>query len=400
MSPSAGAPRADEPLEEQVAVLASFGRDAAVVRATLAQGGLASTLIRDLHALVERVRTGVGAVLITEESLNPAQLPALTSVLIEQPSWSQVPVLLLLASEQGSSGETARALAALHRVSSVVVLQRPVAAITLVTAAQSAIHARRRQYEVRELIERERVAREQAETATRVKDQFLATVSHELRTPVSALLIWARLLEAGRITPDQAPNAITNIRRAAEAQSLLIEDLLDVSRMSTGKLRLAAEPQALTPVLQAAVDVVRPMADAKGVGLDVHHETASDRVLIDRDRIQQVVWNLLSNAVKFTPRSGRVCVRLEDEPHSLRLVVTDTGEGIDPALLPQVFERFRQGDTSESRRQGGLGLGLTIVHQLVELHGGTIDVESPGKHQGSTFTLRLPRIGSEPAPAS
>lgn len=380
-----------EPFGQHVAVLAPFGRDAGVLSQILRQAGVEATLAHDLVELAAQLREGRGAALLTEEALGPLGFDRLVAMLGEQAPWSELPVLLLLASDGASRPEpAARAVAALIATGSVTVLQRPLASITLTSAVQSALRARRRQYEVRELLARERAAREQAQEATRMKDEFLASVSHELRTPLSAILIWAHLLEAGRLDAEKARHASRAIASGAEVQSRLIEDLLDVSRMLSGKLRLELRPQRLEPIVQAAAEVVRPTADVKGVRFFVSVEDCGEQVLVDAERAQQIFWNLLSNAVKFTPRGGQVELSLRAEPECLAVVVADTGEGIAPEILPHIFERFRQAEAAPQRRHGGLGLGLSIVQHLVELHGGSIRASSEGPGRGSRFVVRLP----------
>jgi signal transduction histidine kinase len=374
--------------DDRVVVLAPIGRDAFVVARTLAVVEIGCVTSPTFIDLIDRMREGAGALLVTEEALCPGAVELLAA-LAEQPSWSDVPIVLLLAADEDGARKPTPAMSALALASNVTALHRPVPAVTIVTAVQASLRARRRQYEVRDLLASERRAREQAEAATRVKDEFLATVSHELRTPISAILIWSQLLEAGRLSGEQALHAMHAITTSAQAHSRLIEDLLDVSRMLMGKLRLAVEARALQPIVQAALDVVRPTADAKGVRLDAQLDSA-DLVLIDPDRGQQILWNLLSNAVKFTPAGGVVSVELARDRDEVTVTVADTGEGISPEFLPHVFERFRQADPKSSRRQSGLGLGLPIVQQLVELHGGTIEAASPGRGLGATFTVRLP----------
>jgi signal transduction histidine kinase len=381
-----------------VIVLAPFGRDAAVVSQTLSGGGMSALRARDMSELSVHVRSGAGAALLTQEALGTAGVGELLALLAEQPAWSDLPVFLLVASEPSQRRTTPDHLLAMQSGRNVTVIQRPLPSITLVTTLQSALRARRRQYEVRDLLTRERLAREQAETATRIKDEFLATVSHELRTPLGGILIWAQLLEAGRLTQEQAQQAVRSIVTGAEAQSRLIEDLLDVSRMLTGKLRLDVQPHRIGPIVQAAVDVVRSMADAKGVQLVAQLAAAPELCLVDADRAQQICWNLLSNAVKFTPAGGSVSLSLTREPAHVVLRVADTGQGISPEFLPHVFESFRQMDAAQTRRHGGLGLGLSIVRQLAELHGGTVQAQSAGAGKGATFTLRLP-VPPRPLPA-
>ncbi len=240
------------------------------------------------------------------------------------------------------------------------------------------------------LLERETAARQEAEKANRLKDDFLATLSHELRTPLNAIVGWATILRSQPGDPALAQRAVTVIERNARIQKQLIEDILDVSRVVTGKLRLVVGPVDLGAVVEAALESVRPSAQAKQIALEVSCPPDLGPLEGDSDRLHQVVWNLLSNAVKFTPVGGRVSVRAAREPGGVRLTVEDTGAGVEPEFLPHMFERFRQADSSSTRRHGGLGLGLAIVRHLVELHGGTVEAKSEGSGRGATFTVRLP----------
>jgi PAS domain S-box-containing protein len=231
-----------------------------------------------------------------------------------------------------------------------------------------------------------------AQEANRLKDEFLATVSHELRTPLTAVLGWAHMLRAGQLDDENASRALETIERNARSQAQLIDDLLDVSRIITGKLRLDIRPVDPTSFIDAAIDAVSPAAEAKGVRIQKVMDTGVSAVSGDPARLQQVVWNLLSNAIKFTPRGGRVKVLLERINSHIEITVSDTGAGISEKFLPFVFERFRQADGTTTRLHGGLGLGLAIVRHLVELHGGSVHVESLGEGQGATFTVKLPLI--------
>lgn len=228
-----------------------------------------------------------------------------------------------------------------------------------------------------------------AEAARRARDEFLATVSHELRTPLTSIIGWLQLLR-GETDPDILREGHETIERNARAQSRLIEDILDFSRINAGKLRLDIRPVDLVDVIRAAVEVVRPAADAKGLKLDVLLDPNAGFISGDPDRLQQVIWNLLSNAVKFTPQRGRVQVRLQRVSSQVEVTVSDTGPGISPEFLPFVFDRFSQADSGSTRAHGGLGLGLGIVKNLVELHGGTVQALSPGTGKGATFAVRLP----------
>ena len=234
-------------------------------------------------------------------------------------------------------------------------------------------------------------ARGQAETAARVKDEFLSTLSHELRTPLTAIVGWTYLLRGGRLDDATAARGLEAIERNAAAQAQVITDILDLSRMVGAKFRLNVRPLQLAPVAAAALEPLMPAANAKGLKVQTLLDPAAGLVVGDPDRLRQVVWNLAANAVKFTPRGGRVTVRVERVHHAdVRLVVEDTGEGISADFLPHVFERFRQGDASNTRSHGGLGLGLAVVRHLVELHGGTIEARSEGEGHGATFTVVLP----------
>jgi PAS domain S-box-containing protein len=237
--------------------------------------------------------------------------------------------------------------------------------------------------------ENERLYR-QAEESSRLKEEFLATISHELRTPLSAILGWTRMLRMGQLSPENSAKALDTIERNARAQSQLVDDLLDVSRIITGKLRMDVRPSDPSSFIDAAVEAVRPAAEAKGVRVQKVIDTGPISIPGDPVRLQQVVWNLLSNAIKFTPRGGRVQIRSERVNSHLEIVVSDTGQGISPDFLPHVFDRFRQADQKTSRQHGGMGLGLAIVRHLVEMHGGTVSANSEGEGKGATFTVSLP----------
>jgi len=246
--------------------------------------------------------------------------------------------------------------------------------------------------ERRQALKREKEARLEAETANRLKDEFLSTLSHELRTPLTAIIGWSKLLIDGDVDPDKQPQALATIARNAKSQAQLIDDLLEVSRIITGKLRLEFNTCELRPVIEAVVESFRPTAEAKPVRLDLWLEPDVALIYGDVDRLRQVIWNLLSNAVKFTPKNGSVQVKLKRTESHVVIAVSDSGEGIKPGFLPHIFERFSQADGSTTREHGGLGLGLAIVRHLVELHGGTVRAESPGEGLGSTFIVSFPLI--------
>ncbi len=253
-----------------------------------------------------------------------------------------------------------------------------------------------------QLLAREQVARAEAETANRIKDEFLAVLSHELRTPLNPILGWSKILldsvseSDRRLDPATLTRGLRTIERNARLQTQLIEDLLDVSRILRGKLVLNTAPVELRSMITSAIETVRLAADAKNIQLQIHAGVSDSTIVGDAARLQQIIWNLLSNAVKFTPENGRIEVRLESLEQHIQVQVMDTGKGIDPEFLPYVFERFRQADSTTTRKFGGLGLGLAIVRQLVELHGGTVMAQSAGENQGATFTVQFPQLNVQP----
>ncbi len=254
---------------------------------------------------------------------------------------------------------------------------------------------RRAEEEAAELYKRERDARADAEKANRLKDEFLATLSHELRTPLNAVIGWSRMLSSGRLDGDSSKHALEVIERNAWAQKQIIEDILDVSRVITGKLQLNLSPVDLVTVVDAALDAMRPAMEAKEIKIETIIDASLRMISGDADRLQQIIWNILSNAAKFTPNGGRVEISVSQTTAHVQIQVKDSGPGIDPKFLPHVFERFRQADGSTTRTHGGLGLGLAIVRHLVELHGGTIAVENNEEVPGAIFTIRLPLPSGE-----
>lgn len=252
----------------------------------------------------------------------------------------------------------------------------------------------------RQLLIREQSARAQAEAANRMKDEFLATLSHEIRTPLNSILGWVSLLRNGALTGPEAQSALEIIERNARSQSHLINDLLDVANIINGKLRLNIQPIMPEGIVIKAVESVRPAAATKQIQLQTVLDSRSGPISADADRLQQIVWNLLVNALKFTPEHGQVVIRLSRAKSHIEITVSDTGVGIEPNLLPYIFDRFRQGDSSTTRRFGGLGLGLAIVRHLTEMHGGTVVAESDGKNCGAVFSIRFPLLtGTPPATA-
>jgi signal transduction histidine kinase/ActR/RegA family two-component response regulator len=243
-------------------------------------------------------------------------------------------------------------------------------------------------------------ARADAEAANRIKDEFLATLSHELRTPLTSLLGWSSVLREAKRDEKILAQGLDAIDRNARVQAQLIDDLLDVSRIVSGKLNLDVRPLDIASVARAAINVVQPAADAKSITIDYYAEPGLGAISADSARLHQIIWNLLSNAVKFTPHGGKICLRVDQNESDARVTVKDTGQGIDPEFLPRVFDRFRQADSSTTRSFGGLGLGLAIVRHLVELHGGTVSAQSDGLNKGAIFTATFPLLADRTVPVA
>jgi signal transduction histidine kinase/ActR/RegA family two-component response regulator len=382
--------------EERIIIMAPIGQDAAAMAVLLDAEGFQPEIVSGPAECCGKL-SEAGAVLLTEEALELPQIANLIATLKAQPPWSELPLIVLTSGGESRSGKLLDLLA--EAAGGVTLLERPMSAATLLRSMQVALRSRRRQYQVRDLLKRQEILRGEAEAANRIKDEFLATVSHELRTPLNAILGWATLMRRGKADGNTLARAIETIERNAKAQAQLIEDLLDVSRMISGNLRLNVEQIDLVSVIKAAVDVVHPAAEAKDIQLDLDLEFV-DRLEADVHRLQQVVWNLLSNAVKFTGAGGRVGIKLERVKSQAQIKVSDSGEGIDPEFLPHLFEPFRQADGTITKRHGGLGLGLAIARRIVEMHGGTISAKSEGAGRGSTFTLGIPlRAVREPLPS-
>ena len=243
-----------------------------------------------------------------------------------------------------------------------------------------------------ELLEREQILRHEAESANRAKDEFLAVLSHELRTPLNAMFGWTHMLKMNNLNLTQTQKAIEVINRNLQLQNALIEDLLDVSRIISGKMQLESETVSLVSIIQSTLDANRPIAEKQGVQIQSQLDALADEIYGDQHRLQQIINNLLTNAIKFTPTGGTATVELKRVGNKAKLSVVDSGIGIEPGLLPHIFDRFKQSDASSKRKYGGLGLGLTIVKNLVELHGGSVEAYSEGLQKGATFTIELPLI--------
>ena len=376
------APRRDEGHDERTLVLAPRGRDAALAAEALLAAGLTPQICPDIDTVTEELAQGAGALLVAEEALPPKQLHTLASALDDQPSWSDLPVvvLLTLASRDGRP----QVIRHFEPLRNVTLLDRPVRIAELVSTMQAALRARRRQYEIRDLMT-------ELQRALQTRDELIASVSHELRTPLNVVLGWAATLQR-RAAAESSPTheAVTILERNARVLWQLVEDLIDVSRIASGRMQLRMEAVDFGATVKSSIETLRPSSQAKRVAL--HCSVAPDvpDVQGDEVRLQQVVWNLMWNALKFTPAGGRVEVVVRATDEGAELVISDTGIGIAPDFLPHVFEPFRQGTPAASDPTRGLGLGLAIVRQLVELHGGQIDAFSDGVGLGARFRVSLP----------
>ena len=395
-------------LGERVLILAPTARDARISRDLLCKAGLTCVICDRIELLTREAARGAGAILLTEDAVNSRGIEELLAMLNDQPSWSELPVVMLMRGGMESPAATH----VLHALHNVTLLERPAPMRTVESVVRAAVRARLRQYQIRDqieeirqnqrdrerLLESERAARTEAERANYSKDEFLATVSHELRTPLNAILGWTQILTRGNDDIETVREAAEVIDRNAHLQAQLIEDLLDMSRIISGKIRLDVQLVDPGVIVAAAIESVRPGADAKEIEVRTQVRDGVGPIRGDPGRLQQVLWNLLSNAVKFTPQGGSVTVALQTTGSHVEMRVSDSGQGMTADFIPYVFERFRQADASTTRKHGGLGLGLAIVKQLVELHGGTVTAESPGPGLGATFSVRLPFAGVRHGP--
>jgi signal transduction histidine kinase/ActR/RegA family two-component response regulator len=375
-------------LDDRILIFAPVGKDAPLTLDVLHRTELSGCVCETAQSLCLEFLRGASVMLLTEEALEDPGIGELMDCLRSQPAWSDIPILLFADAER--SEIYLRTLRLLEGLRNVVLLERPIRLGAALSLIRSAMRGRQRQYELRDLLKALADAREEAEAANRLKDEFLATLSHELRTPLNAILGWTTMLRDGNVQPRHVMRALDTIHRNATAQVQIVNDLLDVSRIVRGNVQLTPKLTALAPLLTLAVESIMPTAEARGVKIATSLGLDPVYVWADHDRLQQVFWNLLSNAVKFTPAGGSVEVGMHVEGMDVRVSVADTGAGISPTFLPHVFERFRQADGSSTREHGGLGLGLSIVSHLVELHGGRMMAESAGVGLGSTFTVYLP----------
>ena len=393
-------PEPDHAPDARVLVIAPTRRDAEVTCALLAKANIACAAYNGVDALLEAAETGVGAIMLTDAVLASPRMQALFAFLDRQPDWSDIPVILLTPERQHSFA-TAKALEAFTNVT---LLDRPVSTRSMLSAVLAALRARRRQYQLRDQMAELRLAERALREADRHKDEFLATLAHELRNPLAPIRTGLEVLER---VPGDSPKALrirTIMQRQLTQLVKLIDDLLDVSRIATGKVVLQREVVDLRDVIESAVEGSQPLIAEAGHELAVHVPADRVGVLADPLRLAQVVGNLVHNAAKYTPSGGRIEVALAREGGEAVVRVSDNGVGIPAGMLDTVFDMFAQVDQTLDQSQGGLGIGLSLVRQLMELHGGSVSADSPGMDRGSTFTVRLPTVemhaGEKPAVAA
>ena len=387
---------ADRLLHERVLVLAPTADDAALISEILRDRGFEPVVVGDTRELAQEVTTGAGVVLLASEALDDtASISALQDALARQEAWSEMPILLFGGHVEDAAS---RAIDVLGTRAQIIVLERPLGVATFLTATDAALRSRRRQWEVKRLLDA--LAESAAEialaheTATRAKDEFLATLGHELRSPMTAIRGWIQLLQEGALDANEAATALSMIDSSTKVQARIIEDLMDVSRIMAGKVMIEPARVELGAVVESVVATFRPAAALKGVTLTFLPAAEPLFVWADTVRLQQVGWNLISNAVKFTRRGDSIVVSLTREGDSAVVRVRDTGQGISPALLPHVFERYRQEEADAQKSHHGLGLGLAIVRHLVESHGGAIQASSEGVGKGAEFAVTLPLLSA------
>lgn len=367
------------PIETRILLRAATSKDALIASAVLERAELIPFVCANVHAMVDELGRGAGLVMVAEELLTGADAPELKRALAAQPPWSDVPIVVL-----ARQGADSRAIAhAMDEMANVTVIERPMRVASLVSTVRTALRARSRQYEMRGLLEGLREADER-------KTEFLATLAHELRNPLAPLSTALALLARKKPEPAEAGRYYDLMRRQVDHMARLVNDLMEMSRITRGKLELQSAPVLVESVIHDAVEQSRPLVEGAGHSFAL---SLPDRPLVvhgDAVRLTQVLANLLNNAAKYTPSGGQVAVDARAEGSGARITVTDTGVGIDASMLESVFEMFMQVSGTSKAAQGGLGIGLTLVRSLVELHGGHVTASSPGLGQGATFTVWLP----------
>ena len=388
-------PEADAANEYRVLLLPPTRRDGEVTCALLEAAGITCLVCQDSAALAEQVQAGVGAIVLTDARVAESSITQVRAALDEQPSWSDVPTILLSRTEQSVS--TARLLSTLRNVT---VLDRPSSRRSLVSAIQAGLRGRRRQYQIRDQLNALREVEESLRIADRRKDEFLAMLAHELRNPLAAIRTATELL--ARTLPPQAraQAAAGLVKRQAVHLTRMVDDLMDVARITQGRIQLQRRPLELSSVVAQAIESVEPLLREKRH--TVSRISTLEPLYVDGDgaRLLQCVTNLLTNAAKYTDPSGQIRVELRGKADTAIIVVSDNGTGISPELLPSIFDLFVQSGRSLDRSEGGLGIGLSVVQRLVRMHGGEVRAASGGPGKGATFEIRLPRVPPPQEPAS
>jgi signal transduction histidine kinase/ActR/RegA family two-component response regulator len=367
------------PYSDRVLILAPTENDSKVTVRVLEEAGLNSHSCEDIFALCQGIQEGCAVIVVAEEALSPDQVYLLRETLEAQKEWSDIPVILLASRGPMITWENFSASG------NISILERPFSRLTLIRAVEVGIRSRKRQYLVRDLIDQQRLD-------TQKRDEFFATLSHELRTPLNVILGWIEILRSGELNADEEKAALTVLERNARVQKSLIDDLLDTSRIITGKLHFESVPVSISDLIKVAQSSFAPRIEEKRITLTVSMPEENCMVWADEQRLSQVISNLLTNAIKFTSEGGKISVSLKAHEGFWELSVKDSGQGIEPSFLPYVFDRLKQEDMSTTRTHGGLGLGLSIVAHIVEQHKGKIEVRSEGRGKGAEFIVRIPAL--------
>ncbi len=367
---------------EQVLILVPTSTDSATAVNVLEGAGICTVALGTLSELCRRIADGCGAVVISDEALTTDETLTFQSILESQESWSDLPIILFTSSDPMSVTKV------FMKNGNILLLERPFSPLTLIRTVEVALRARRKQYEVRRLLAQQALATEK-------RDEFFSTLSHELRTPLNVILGWLEVIRLGKLDTAAEAEAMETLKRNAQLQKGLIDDLLDVSRIVTGKMALDLIPSSLADIVRTTTKSFVPQAREKGVFLHLVETAEVLPVMADEQRLSQVISNLISNAVKFTPCGGTITVSTLRDFDTYVLSVEDTGQGVEPSFLPFMFDRLKQEDMSTTRRHGGLGLGLAIAAHIVEEHEGSITAESEGRGYGMKVHVILPVIGKE-----
>ena len=374
------------PLEQRILLLPATRRDGEVTRVLFERAGLHCEVCRDATALADEIALGVGTIVLTDAILSDPNAQILISALRNQPSWSDIPIVLAGRADPGFTGD----LPLLKSLTNVTLVDRPTSARTLISAVQAALRTRMRQYQIRNQIEALREAEDALRTADRRKDEFLAMLAHELRNPLAPILSASELLERSHRMDARSHAILQIVKRQARQLTHLVDDLLDVARITQGRIQLQREPLELSRIISQALESVGPLLAQKRHQVILIPQPEPLHVNGDAVRLVQCLTNILTNAAKYTDFGGQIRVEARRELAVALIAITDNGVGISKELLPRVFDLFVQSERSLDRAQGGLGVGLSVVKALIEMHGGEVSVDSAGPGRGSRFEIRLP----------